>query len=115
MAVITPTKLDPQGIYPEYVWEGITEGDTSEVVEWPGGEGFFEVTGTFGGGSITVNFGLTPTATYIVDDAQAPQGGLFIEPSMAKFDLPKGYIKPGNTGGTGKDVDVRIHPARIER
>lgn len=114
MALIVPTVDNPQGVHPQVHWANVTENDTVDAIYWPGGKGYFEITGDFGGATITLDFGLTEGDTYVVDDRLAPEGGLFTLPALALFDLPVGYLKATATGGSGQSVNIRIFPGRKE-
>lgn len=99
MATITPTVDNPQGVDAFITWETLTESDTAEEVLWPGGKGFIEVRGTFGGATCTLHFGMTSGALAEVDSDEAPEGGSFTAQGVALFELPKGWIKPVASGG----------------
>lgn len=115
MATITPTVDNPQGIDANIVWETLTENDTAAEAYWPGGRGFIEVRGTFGGATCTLHYGMTTGVLAEVDADEAPDGGSFTSQGIALFDLPEGYVKPVASGGTSQDLDIEIKPAPVER
>ena len=115
MTIIAHNRDDPQGVYPIITWSNLTESDTADEAEWPGGEGFMEVTGDFGGATLTMDFGLTSGSLYNPDTETAPDGTVFTEDGILKFDLPRGYVLPVATGGSSQSVKVVIIPARQEK
>lgn len=116
MAEIQATVVDPQGIDPDILWETVTENDTCNVVAWPGGAGYIQVAGTFGGGTVTFKYGFTEDL--LIDaNVSAPDDGTkltFTTDSLAAFEFPEGFLTFTTAGGTSQDVDIRIRPKRAD-
>lgn len=73
---------------------------TGSAINWPGGIGIFEVAGTFGGATISLQF-LGPDGTTWIT---AGTGTTFTAANGGIFYLPPGPIRATVTGGAGVSV-----------
>lgn len=110
MADITPTVENPDK-NAIIEWEQLNSDDAALEGFWPGGMGYIEVTGTFDGASLQMQFGLSTGNTYDLDTTAAPDGAAFTAAGITRFDLPRGYLKPvATSGGGSQDLDIKVHP-----
>lgn len=94
-------------------WETLTENDTALAADWPGGEGFMSVFGTFGSATCNIEISIDDGVTYFTPDTDlAPNGLSFTADGMVKFDLPPCKLRPAATGGTSQDLDIKLQPKR---
>lgn len=111
MATITATTEGQQDR--SIFWETLTENDTATGADWPGGEGFVSVYGTFGGATVNVQISVDGGTTYFTPDTGTPPDGVaFTANGIVKFDWPSCLIKPVASGGTSQDVDVKVQPKK---
>lgn len=111
MVTITPTISSPDK-NATITWETLTEADTATSAQWPGGDGFVEIMGTFGGATVNVQFSSDDSTFYNVNTAAPPIGSAFTEDAIVYFSLPRGYIKPVAVSGSSQDVDIKVSPKR---
>lgn len=113
MATITST-VDGNALKdPVIQWNTLTESDSAVAADWPGGEGFVSVYGTFGGATVSIQISVDGGTTYFTPDTDtAPDGSVFDADGIAKFDLPVCKIKPTASGGSNQDVDIKVSPKR---
>lgn len=85
-------------------WEGITDGDTGAPFTPPDGytEGAVQVSGTFGGSTLTMQGSLDDGANY------ASLGITFTSAGIEGLVNPVENIRPSESSGTGVDLDVTL-------
>lgn len=108
MANITATKISGANEDTTWLWEAITENDTALELEYPGGECFVEVKGTFGSATVQLQFGLTSGGQVNLSDTEAPEGASFTAAGIVLLDLPAGYLLPSISGGSSQDIDITV-------
>jgi len=78
------------------------DGPTSEII-WRGGPGTFAGTGTFGGGTLTMEVSYDAGTTWVAAGVETT----LTADGHANFDLPQGVLVRGNlVGSTAPDIDV---------
>ena len=95
---------------PMMVWSNITNADTPTKGEWLGGSGNIEVTGTFGGATLTVQFNKDKTGIPYDIKENGTATGVFSEPNILPITgLSAGYINLAIVDGDGtQDITVKI-------
>ncbi len=109
MATINPVRSSPGGAASKILWEGMATGDTitpdlpsrSEPV------GSVQVTGTFGGATVTLQ-GSNDGTNYVTLKDLSGADISFTTAGLAYFDGRTLYIRPGISGGSSDDVDVTV-------
>ena len=112
MAEIEAKNTGNKSVDQYYSWLGVTESDTVSVEQWGGGVGCIEVTGTFGGATVTTKYGfdadtLTALNTVVPVDSNKL---IFTEAGFATFEMPRGHINFTISGGAGQSLDIKIRP-----
>lgn len=110
MATVTPTKTRVAADAVRLTWEGMATGDTlvASPVQRPGGAvAAVQITGTFGGSTVTLQ-GSEDDSTYIgLTDVH---GTAISATSAARFELSTAalYLNPTISGGTGDSVTLHV-------
>jgi len=110
MATITPVVNTDVRNVPRIIWEELATGDTIEFFQVNGQWGLaasIQVTGTFGGATVTLQHSNDGVTWFTAKDMQN-SNILFTGNGIAEFSLSSAYFRPGISGGTGDDVDVVI-------
>tara|TARA_R100001530_G_scaffold57093_1_gene41561 strand:- start:310 stop:591 length:282 start_codon:yes stop_codon:yes gene_type:complete len=84
--------------------ENITADGNTSGAEYPGGEGYFILQGTEGGGTFTLQFSGDNGTTYSAvgtDSTLTASGG-------AVINLPPCLVRVNTSGSTGADVDAKV-------
>lgn len=110
MPLITPVRSS-LGLGIEVItWSGIASGDTFTgvlVSGTAGAIGCVQVTGTFGGATVSLQ-GSNDGITYSNLTDLANNAATFTAPGMEDFSTAAGFIAPAITGGTGTGITVRV-------
>jgi hypothetical protein len=115
MPTITPgydTALNSQ---PRLIWEGIATGDTivaAPLTAASGVLGAVQVTGAFGGATVTLECSNDGATWYPVNNRETASGShaaiSFTSAGFAEFYTAAALVRPAITGGTDDDVDVVV-------
>jgi len=116
MAEIAAAKQDVEGEPNSrmFLWETLTENDTGEEVELPEHADLcVQITGDFGGGSVTFE-GSNDGSTWAgLNDPTGTAISLSAAGMAQVLEKPR-FVRPGVPGGTSVDVDVYLY-ARANR
>ena len=107
MATINATVSDGQG-GKEYLWETITESDTAATQLVESGTYTATVEGTFGSGSIEIQYGKESGNEASIDSTNLS----FSANGSYNIEIGRGHVLPVRTGGSSMDVDVTLTPIR---
>lgn len=109
MATVNPVRSAPGGGCTKVFWEALATGDTIGTDLPARGEpvGSVQVTGTFGGATVTLT-GSNDGTNYVTMKDVYGTAISFTSAGMANFNGLPLYIKPAISGGTSDDVDVTI-------
>lgn len=104
--VISPTG-SPGGV-PRVVWDGIVTGDTInsfKVMQQYGLAGSVQISGTFGGATVTLQHSNDGTNWFTAKDLQ---GNNITATANAIFEisLSSAYFRPSVASGSSNDIDV---------
>ena len=109
MATISPNTDGPISTAKVVNWTGIATGDTINAYSIPeefGAIGCAQITGTFGGATVTVEVSNDGTTWFTLLDLQgAPISATAND--FADFSTAAIYIRPVISGGTSDNVNVR--------
>jgi hypothetical protein len=110
MATIIPTTVEQQIQAAAYRWTDYSTADTStpiKVQNMQGLAGSVQVTGTFGGATITLQ-GSNDGTNYVTLKDSAGTAISFTAAGMAEFSTAALYLKPTSSGGTADNVTVTV-------
>jgi len=110
MATISPNTDGPISTAQVVNWTGISTGDTINSYAIPdkyGAIGCVQVTGTFGGATITLQVSNNGTTWFNLTDLQGA-GISATANTFADFTTAAIYIRPAITGGSSDSVNVRL-------
>jgi hypothetical protein len=110
MATIIPTTVEEQIRAAAYRWTGYSTADTStpiKVQNMQGLAGSVQVTGTFGGATITLQVSNDGTNYVTLKDSAGTDISLAAA-GMREFSTAALYLKPTSSGGTSDDVTVTV-------
>lgn len=83
------------------------DGDSTEI-QWPGGKGVYGATGTWGGGTLSLQFSFDGGAS---DIPAGTEGDLTDDGSKSKlFELPVCKLKLVLAGSSSPDIDAWLRP-----
>jgi len=110
MATIALNRSGLPNVGWKHFWETLTEADSAEAAELnslSGLAGSVQVTGTFGGATVTLQSSNDGTNFATMKD---PAGNdiSMTSAGMSEFSTAARYIRPSATGGTAQDVDVTV-------
>ena len=89
------------------LWEGIAQSETPGSVKIEGGKYTVHAQGTFGGGSVELQYSSDNSDFTSIDSTNLT----FTAEGVYNFELAHGWVKPILTGGDGTtDIDVRLKP-----
>lgn len=94
-----------------YTWETITEADTPVTQFVEAGKYTVTVRGTFGSGSIEIQYSDAAGSEASVDATNLT----FSANGSYNIEIGSGYILPVRTGGSSMDVDVVLTPISGKR
>lgn len=109
MATINPTTLSEYVRSASYQWANLSTADTAvrvELVNMQGLAGSMQVTGTFGGATITLQVSNDGTnwATLVNNGTNVS----LTAAGNVEFTTAARYIRPSSSGGTGDDVTATV-------
>jgi hypothetical protein len=110
MATIIPTTVEQQIQAAAYRWTDYSTADTStpiKVQNMQGLAGSVQVTGTFGGATITLQ-GSNDGTNFVTLKDSAGTAISFTAAGMAEFSTAALYLKPTSSGGTADNVTVTL-------
>ena len=110
MATIIPTTVEDQVRAAAYRWTDYSTADTStpiKVQNMQGLAGSVQVTGTFGGATITLQ-GSNDGTNFVTLKDSAGTAISFTAAGMAEFSTAALYLKPTSSGGTADNVTVTV-------
>jgi hypothetical protein len=110
MATIIPTTVEEQIRAAAYRWTDYSTADTStpiKVQNMQGLAGSVQVTGTFGGATITLQVSNDGTNYVTLKDSAGIDISLTAA-GMSEFSTAALYLKPTSTGGTSDNVTVTV-------
>lgn len=107
MPTITPSQAT-SGIAAPITWSGAATGDTFTENAFFGGKATIEVTGTFGGSTVQIQYGTVSGTLADLDTTEHPAGAKFTSAGVCNVDLAPGFIKPTITGGAGSGITVKV-------
>jgi hypothetical protein len=110
MATIIPTTVEQQIQAAAYRWTDYSTADTStpiKVQNMQGLAGSVQVTGTFGGATITLQ-GSNDGTNYVTLKDSAGTAISFTAAGMAEFSTAALFVKPTSSGGTADNVTVTV-------
>jgi hypothetical protein len=110
MATIIPTTVEEQVRAAAYRWTDYSTADTStpiKVQNMQGLAGSVQVTGTFGGATITLQ-GSNDGTNFVTLKDSAGTAISVTAAGMAEFSTAALYLKPTSTGGTADNVTVTL-------
>jgi hypothetical protein len=110
MATIIPTTVEQQIQAAAYRWTDYSTADTStpiKVQNMQGLAGSVQVTGTFGGATITLQ-GSNDGTNFVTLKDSAGTAISFTAAGMAEFSTAALYLKPTSSGGTADNVTVTV-------
>jgi len=110
MATIIPTTVEQQIQAAAYRWTDYSTADTStpiKVQNMQGLAGSVQVTGTFGGATITLQ-GSNDGTNFVTLKDSAGTAISVTAAGMAEFSTAALFIKPTSSGGTSDDVTVTV-------
>jgi hypothetical protein len=110
MATIIPTTVEEQVRAAAYRWTDYSTADTStpiKVQNMQGLAGSVQVTGTFGGATITLQ-GSNDGTNFVTLKDSAGTAISVTAAGMAEFSTAALYLKPTSTGGTADNVTVTV-------
>lgn len=110
MATISPNTDGPISTAQVVNWTGISTGDTINSYAIPdefGAIGCVQITGTFGGATITLEVSNDGTTWFNLTDLQGA-GISATANKFADFTTAAIYIRPAITGGSSDSVNVRL-------
>jgi hypothetical protein len=110
MATIIPTTVEDQVRAAAYRWTDYSTADTStpiKVQNMQGLAGSVQVTGTFGGATITLQ-GSNDGTNFVTLKDSAGTAISVTAAGMAEFSTAALYLKPTSTGGTADNVTVTL-------
>jgi hypothetical protein len=90
------------------LFSGQTTNADSPTVRWSGGRGAFFARGTFGGGSVTLQFKPDGDPTWFNVDRPGEAFVTFTAQGGGQFDLPSGDIRATLTGATSPNIHARL-------
>ena len=110
MATISPNTDGPISTANVVNWTGAATGDTINSYAIPeefGAIGCVQITGTFGGATVTIEVSNDGTTWFALNDIK---GDAVSATADAFFDFTTAaiYVRPAISGGTSDDVDVRL-------
>jgi hypothetical protein len=110
MATIIPTTVEDQVRAAAYRWTDYSTADTStpiKVQNMQGLAGSVQVTGTFGGATITLQ-GSNDGTNFVTLKDSAGTAISVTAAGMAEFSTAALYLKPTSSGGTADNVTVTV-------
>jgi hypothetical protein len=111
MATITPqiTRLDKDNSRSYIVfWEAVSENDTCDPVQIHSkADRSFQVTGSFGGGTVDLE-GSNDETNYVTLDDLFGDAISFSADGLAGVGPMTRFVRPGTPGGTSADVDCYL-------
>ena len=110
MATITPTTVEQQIQAAAYRWTDYSTSDAStpiKVQNMQGLAGAVQVTGTFGGATITLQVSNDSTNFVTLKDSAGTDISLTAS-GMREFSTAALYLKPTSSGGTSDNVTVTV-------
>jgi hypothetical protein len=110
MATIIPTTVEEQVRAAAYRWTDYSTADTStpiKVQNMQGLAGSVQVTGTFGGATITLQ-GSNDGTNFVTLKDSAGTAISVTAAGMAEFSTAALYLKPTSSGGTADNVTVTV-------
>lgn len=110
MATIIPTTVEQQIQAAAYRWTDYSTADTSvpvKVQNMQGLAGSVQVTGTFGGATITLQVSNDGTNYVTLKDSAGTAISLTAA-GMAEFSTAALYLKPTSSGGAADNVTVTV-------
>ena len=91
-------------------WTEVTDGDTCNPFKIDGQDaalGSIQVTGAFGGATVTLQASIDGTNYVTVNDVSGDAVS-FTAAGLAEFSVTALHIKPVITGGSESDVDISV-------
>lgn len=110
MATITPARASVQANIEKLTWTNLSTADTAtgELIAGLGGAvGCMQVTGTFGGATITLQGSNDGTNFAAITDPAGNDVALSAA-GIIDFSTAAAYIRPASSGGTADDVTVTV-------
>ena len=110
MATVNPSKNGPISTANVVNWDGIATGDTINSYAIPeefGAIGCVQISGTFGGATVTVEVSNDGTTWFGLKDLQGTAVSATAN-AFADFTCAAIYMRPAISGGTGDSVNVRV-------
>lgn len=110
MATITPTRGTLAVNIETLTWTGLSTADTADGLLVNGSSpaiGCMQVTGTFGGATITLQ-GSNDGSNYAAVTDAAGNSITLSAAGLKDFSTAAAYLRPSSSGGTGDDVTVVV-------
>lgn len=110
MATITPVASSIEGTIQTITWTGVSTADTMTGIllrNACGAIGCMQVSGTFGGSTVTLQGSNDATNYYPITDAAGNDIAVTVA-GLVEFSTAAAYIKPASAGGVADDVTVVV-------
>lgn len=110
MPTITPSLAPTSEGVPRVLWEGMASGDTIlvwAVREQHGLAGSVQISGTFGGATVTMQVSNDSTTWFTAKDVNYNDISV-TENALFEFSNSAAYIRFAISGGTSDDVDAYV-------
>ena len=104
---LIPAVRASSGVAAPITWSAVTNADTCAEAPYFGGDATIEVTGTFNGATVQMNFGTVSGTVSAIDTNEKPAGAKFTSAGVCNVTLPPGFIQPTLSGGGGSQ-NLRI-------
>lgn len=87
------------------------DGSSASTIEWPGGEGVFAASGTFGSGTCKLQWSAdypSAAATWLDVDRSGDTFVTFTANGSGAFDLPHCWIRANLAGSTAPSLNATV-------